>query len=234
LKLIKSILGGALAAGLMTFASDQAQASVVINNTLYSPLKIKLTIAAYNNKGVVTMVSVTSKQILKVLGYTNNAQLAVNTGGPIEIYDICIISKVAVLEDLSAEYIMTARINELLYTDSGGNNDSYKYSGSGILSLNFYNNPQISLGFPFFPPILDPNWRADSEAASDYWFEISGLYAYRTKLSAINGGKQNYSIGFNAKALSGLGYDVDLNAPNPTTVTGSASARGGYKIDVSN
>jgi len=42
MKITTGILGCALVAGLMTFASDKAQASVVIDNVVYASFNLKL------------------------------------------------------------------------------------------------------------------------------------------------------------------------------------------------
>lgn len=228
-KLIRITLGCVLIAGLVVFSAGQAQAGVVIDNTLYIPLNIKLVVGHTNKNGVVKKVSITSKDFLKFFGGSENDKLAIAVGNANA--EIVILNANSVL-NLSRQYPWTANFNELLNHSSEGKNGQVTYQSSGILSLNFYSNPQlVFLGGPALPPIINPiPDPALSKAASDYWFELSGLYSYREKGLAINGGRQHITASFKVGALSGTGYDVELGAPNPTTVTGRASASGSGKI----
>jgi hypothetical protein len=233
MKLITGILGCALAAGLMTFAADKAQAGVVIDNTLYSPLKIKVTFGYTDDKGVIKKMSITSKQVLKMFtppkgtDLPKNAKLAINTGDE-ENDHIFVITKNSVLEDLTAEGILTADLNELLNSSSNGKNDQFKYKETGILSLYFYSNPQFNEELIVNNPNLN---QSESEDSSDYWFEISGIYFYSERDSSAKSGKQSVSTSLkNSGVLSGDGYDVDLDYI--TTVKGSASAKGNGKLAV--
>lgn len=231
--MMNGIFGCALAAGLMTFAANQVQAGVVINNTLYSPLNLKLTLGVYNSKGDIKKMSVTSKQILKLLGYSKQTQLAINTGS-VENNDVYIITKDSVIRNLTADGILTADVNELLDDSTNGNNGQFNYNSSGVLSLNFYSDPQfienteVRAEITINPSSLD---QGASEDASDYWFEISGLYSYSEKGSAISkDGDRNISTKLKAATLNGVGFDTDLDAPSPTTVKGSATVKGNGKV----
>ena len=236
MKLIQGILSCALAAGLMTFAAEQAQAQtgVVIGNTLYSPLKIKVAIGVYNGKGAIKKVRVTSKEVLKMFGYKHSDRLVIDTGSINNNNDIYVISKNGAMENLTAEGYLTANLDELLDSSSNGKYGSFKYASSGILSLYFYSNPKFySIGSEFAPAISNSNInQAESQGASDYWFEISGVYNYGEKGSVVNHNKQTIGTKLNAAALSGVGHDVDLNDPLPTTVKGSAAAAGEGKIQL--
>ena len=234
MKMTNGILGCALVAGLMTFAAGNIQAGVVIGNTLYSPLKLKLTIGVYNSKDAIKKVSINSKEVLKMLGYSKDVNLAINTGN-VQNNDVFLINKDSVLEDLTSLGIMTVDVNELLDSLSDGNNGKFKYASSGIVSIYFYSNPQFFIEGKV--PLIANNPDLDqvaSEDASDYWFEISGLYSYTETGSAINGGKQKITNNLKSVGnLSGMGYDIDLNNPYPTTVKGPGSANGSGKLSVS-
>ena len=234
MKLIQGILSCALAVGLMAFATNQAQAGVVIGNTLYSPLKIKLVIGTYNKNGRIKKVSITARDVLKMLGYHNNVQLAINTGSSNNNKDdVVVINKDSVLENLTAEGILTADVNELLDSSTSGNSGRSTYNSSGVLSLSFYSNPQFIESAVVPRTVNNPNLdQGASEDASDYWFEISGLYSYTETRSAINGGKQNISTSLSAEVLSGVGHDVDLNAPYTVPVRGDVAAGGSGSVSV--
>ena len=230
MKLTTGILGCALVAGLMTFAADNAQAGVMINNALYSPLSLKLTIGVYNSKGQIKKVSVTSKQILKTLDLPKGSQLAINTGN-VENNEVYVITKDSVVGDLTANGILTADLNELL--DSGSKGDSkFKYQSSGVLTLNFYSDPQFVIAKSAAIAISNPDIdQAASEEASDYWFEISGQYAYSVNASVFDNHSQlKLSTNLKANELSGMGYDADLDSDYPTTVAGNVSAKGNGKV----
>ena len=234
MKMTSAILGCALVAGLMTFAAGNVHAGVVIGNTLYSPFKLKLTIGVYNSKDAIKKVSINSKEVLKMLGYSKNVDLAINTGN-VQNNDVYLINKDSVLEDLTTLGIMTVDVNELLDSTSNGNNGKFKYASSGIVSIYFYSNTQFFSESAVVPLIINnPNLdQAASEEASDYWFEISGLYSYSESGSAINGGKQKITTHLKSFGnLSGMGYDIDLNNPYPTTVKGTGSASGSGKLAV--
>ena len=234
MKLKHGLLGCALATGLMIFAAENAQAGIVIDNVLYSPLNIKVMVGVYNDSnGKITKVSITSKEVLKMLGYKGNVTLAINTGA-VESNDIYVISKDSVLENLTAEGILTADLNELLDYEDEGSNGQFKYNSSGILSLYFYSSPQFLVEVEQPLIVSNPNLdQAASEEASDYWFEISGQYAYTERGSAILGGKQDLHTGLKIVGnMSGTGHDVDLNSPYTTTVKGTATATGEGKVAI--
>ena len=243
MKQIKCILGCALAAGLMTFAPHQTQAGVVIGNQLYSPLKIKLTVGSFKANGSITKVSITSKEVLKLAGFPKNAKLAI-IEGMVNYNSIFVISKDTVLENLTAQGILTANLSELLDYPVYGTNGQFKYKSSGVLSLNFYSNPQFVIVPEALLFIGNPDIdQVASENASDYWFEVSGLYSYSENGSPIKNAKQasitaleqpigtrHISNTLKATSLSGTGFDIDLDAPSPTTVRGSVSASGSGKV----
>jgi hypothetical protein len=222
-KPFKSILSCALAVGLVALTFAQANASVMIDNVVYSPLKIKLTFWIYNNKGAAKRIGINSKEILKLLGYAKDVQLAINT----DVFnsDIVIINKSSELEDLTAEGILTEEVNDQLDSSNEGKKSRFIHKSAGLISLVFYSNPIRGFIPGAFPPVPNPNPDpVESEAASDFWFEISGFYFSIEKGSANTDGKQNISAILDATALSGIGYGRDLNTPNPTMLTGSASA----------
>jgi hypothetical protein len=233
MKLTQSILCCALATGLMVVAANQANAGVVIGNTLYSPLKIKLTVSAYNKNGKISKVSITSKEVLKMANAPKGSQLAIDSGvsNSDQIY---IITKDAVVENLTAQGYLTANLSEYLSNGTEKKNGGFSYSESGVISLNFYSSPQFfSVGAVVPNIIINPVDQSASRFASSYWFEISGLYSYSENGSAINSknGDQTINNKLTTGAMSGTGYDIDLD-PSSSTVSGEASAKGDGKIVV--
>src|SRR5882757_8689413 len=86
------ILGCALVAGLMIFASGKAQAKdLVVSNEVYATFNLKLSTQFVDQNNKLKKASITSKQYLKDLGFNENkVQLAVNTtskeAGLIEVF----------------------------------------------------------------------------------------------------------------------------------------------------
>src|ERR1700722_18520694 len=100
MKLIKGILGCALAAGLTTLVTSQAQASghVVIGDELYSPLNIKLVVSANDpDTGKIKQHSVNSKDALKDLGFTAKGEMFAIQIGDGGIGDVFVITKTEVI-----------------------------------------------------------------------------------------------------------------------------------------
>jgi len=214
------ILIVALAAGLMAFAADKARA-LVVENELFSPLNIKLSVSYYDAKGNIKQVRITSKDVLKEMGAPSGTTLAVE----FDSGDVFIITKTTVEDNLTAEGIVTANLSDTLDSEIDKDNGAYKYSEVGILELDVYDNPQFDEG-------LD---KPASEEASDEWFEITGYYNYNESGSAIdNSGNQKFSSKLKAKSLSGFGHDsaLDLDIPSTTVLTGSVTESGSGKLDV--
>ena len=201
MKMITGILGCALAAGLMTFAADKAEAGVNIGNELYSPLKIKVTAQYQDSNGKLKTMSVTGKDVLSELGYNNNVQLAEAAYGS---YDIWIINKDTLIRNLSTNDVLTLGTDYYTYSYSGKENE--KYTESGLASVDF-----------------------NSDMSYDY-FTISGPYTYSSKYGKTNkNGEYNFSENLNAKSLSGYGYFADLSESS-VVVTGSTSYSGSDKF----
>ena len=218
------ILMGALAAGLMAFAIDKAQA-VVIANELYTPLNIKLSVSYWDAKGNIKQARVTSKEVLKQVGAPKGTLLAVDFNAP---YDVFLINGKTLGTDLTTAGYVTMYASDTLNNQIDGKNGSYKYSEAGILELDVYSDPVFTGEIP----VLD---KGLSEAASSEWFEITGFYSYNERGSAADkNDNQKVSVKLKAKALSGFGHDsaMDLDIPSKTVLTGSASGKAGGKLPV--
>jgi hypothetical protein len=221
MKITAGILGCALAAGLMAFATDKAQA-VVIGNELYIPLNIKLSVSYYDANGNIKQARVTSKDVLKQVGAPKDTILAFDFSSP---WDVFLVNKTTVLTDLTDSGYVTMFWSDTLDNQINKGNGSYKYSEAGILEIDVYSDPVFTEG-------LD---KAASEENSSEWFEISGFYTYNGTGSAIdNNGNQKFSANYKAKALSGYGHDsvMDLDIPSTTVLTGKASGSASGKLSV--
>ena len=212
MKMTTGILGCALVAGLMTFAADKAQAGVVIGNTLYSPLKLKITVQ-YIKNGKVAKASVTAKQILKDLGWSDARQLAVSR----DTGDVWVLNKKALVTDISSypnDYLFV-NLNWYDYGYTGKNDNTY--NESGVAYVNFY----------------DDGYEANYKESSN-WFEISGAYTYKDVDGPVKNGSYQDNESMKANALSGDGYfsNVDFDYGS-VPVTGSASYNGNGKLAVS-
>ena len=213
MKTINGILGCALVAGLMTFAPSQSQAGVVGDDgVLYSPISLKLTISKLNNNDKISTQTVTSKEVLKELGYNSDVVLAIS----LDTGDIVIINKKggSVIRDLTDEGVMSVDINEFLNDFKSSDKGSSTYNSSGLVDITFNNSPAVSLAV----------------ATSSDSFDVSGAYTGTIKTSNISkDGDQNVSTKAQAKALSGQGNFSELY-PDDTVVTGSATVKGSGKI----
>lgn len=203
MKITTGILGCALVAGLMAFASDKAQAGTVINNVLYSPVKLKLT-TTYNKNGKLSKMSITSKEVLKDLGYnTGQVKLAVDN----DVEDVWLINKDTTIKDLTTNNIMGFDYSWYSYAYSG-NNDS-KYIENGTFELWFYDT--------------------GSESEWSNYFDISGIYTFNDSYGKTDkNGYYNEKESYKANNLSGEGYFSDIG--DYTTVSGNFSSKGSGKI----
>ena len=71
----KIIVNSVLAAGLLAFAPNQSQAGSTIDQSMVSPLQVKLVGQYVNNKNKIVKVTITSKDILFDLGAPKGSQL---------------------------------------------------------------------------------------------------------------------------------------------------------------
>lgn len=243
MKLNKIITGCALALGLAAFATDNTQAGVVIGNTLYTPLNVKGFIAYNDAKtGKIERAKLDTKTFLKLFGFPKGDQLAIVIGAG-GAGDVFLINKDTVLQDLTVGgyvFVTTAEVVD----HASGTNNSEKYTSSGILTLNAYSNPQFTNVNSGAVPGLQNNAVSQvvasgfdqiaSEAASDYWLEVDGLYNYvETATAPDKNGKskqttklQSTNFAGQTTELSGQGYDIDLsdiNVPVSASLTGAGS-----------
>jgi hypothetical protein len=215
MKLIKGILGCALAAGLTTFAANQAQAGTVISvngtNILFSTVNLKLVVSFENDKGKISKKTVTSKQVLKDIGFNSNVALAID--GKFNAYVINTKSK-TILENLTAAEILTINPEEpTLETSKEGKNGAFTENVSGIIDID-----------------LD----VDNEIAFDE-FESTGVYNATAKVSSFkkDSDLQNLNTSAQVSALSGTGvFDDSAVDDDDVVITGGASVKGSGSVIV--
>jgi hypothetical protein len=217
MKLVQGVLGCALAAGLMTFAADNSQAAV-IENTIFAPINIKLTVYYVASNGKIKAATLISKDVLKLLNYPKGDQLALATsdGADFDNGDVCIINKDTLVDDLTADGYMVANLNSLVDSNSSKDNGSFRDSSAGSFAFDFYSDAGDDL---------------DDGLDSDYWFELTGAYTSKASGSAIRSGKQSVSVSFSGKA-DGQGFDVDLDDSGDLPIIGSSWASGSGKVTV--
>ncbi|HXI69028.1 MAG TPA: ice-binding family protein [Verrucomicrobiae bacterium] len=124
MKLTTGLLGCALAAGLMTFATNKAQANLVIDNTVYAPFKLKLS-TQYMDGNKHKKASITSKDFLKDEGYNNKVQLVVNT----DTFDIWVVNKDTLVANLSSDDTLSIFFSDSQTTQPNPKKESYKETG---------------------------------------------------------------------------------------------------------
>jgi hypothetical protein len=200
---LNSILGCALAAGLMAFAADKAQA-VVISNQLYIPFNLKLK-GTYNDAGKMKKSSFTSKNALTDAGFNGKVTLALGPGTGENTFDVYVIQNNGknsnVIADLSTNGVMSVEPSGIVFTDKG---NTHTEAGTVSVFLDTANAPLFT---------------------SDDDFELDGLYTF--KFTDNGNGKVNSS--FKATSLSGEGFigDIDESA----ALEGSASGSGSGTIE---
>jgi hypothetical protein len=229
MKLHKIISSCALALGLAAITTGNAQASVVITNTLYTPLNVKA-IITYNDHrtGKLRQTSVNTKNFLKAFGHAGDRLVvSIGTSGA---GDVFIVKGDKIVEDLTVGGYAFLTTDELV-NHSSGNNKREQYTASGILTLNAYSNPvftnvavsvrsgsQNSAVSQLVGSGFD---QAASEAASDVWLEVSGPYTYTETLTVPGkNGKTKEMIDLKSTDLSGQGFDLKLSGLNLPVAAG--------------
>jgi hypothetical protein len=218
MKMINGIVGCTLVAGLMAFAPSQSQAAnngnvVGTDGQLYSPIKLKLVISKQNKNNKFGQQTVTSKTVLKELGYNSSVVLALGLNE-----DVVIINKKsgAIIANLTTNGTMTVSADQYLSSNKSNNGKS-SYKSSGLLYVNFDSSGGLN------------NDSVVSEIAADS-FTIQGVYSGSLSTSKPKNGLYNVNTNAKAKSLSGYGYFPDIYSYGDTVVTGSASVKGNGKI----
>jgi hypothetical protein len=212
LNFMKQILGCMLAVGLMTFATHKAQAGVVLGGQFYIPMNLKFVVSYYDGNGKLKKLTVTTKDLLLLLGFAKNDKVV--RSGPGDIY---VVDKNVIVSDLTAGGYLTMNFNNLLSNETDANNsDAFTFTEAGMLSVNFYS---------------DGRQDESNGHGSDFWFEISGDYTGSVKVSATKDNQQTQKIDFKSSALNGDGFDVDVfnvnSANSPSVpVAGNVSGNG--------
>ena len=210
------ILMCALAAGLMAFASDKAQATV-INTNLYTPLTIKATVSyiASANTNKIKQATITSKQILAYEGSPKGTTLAIGPGTGTNNADVYLISKTNVIADLTTKGYFNFNPTNLIETATGTKGTTaYKRSEAGVITIDFYSGKFTGANFQ----------------ENTYAYELTGTYTYNESDSAAVNGLVKKSSNFSSSNLGGFGYaklldDVDNYLPLSGSASGSASGK---------
>jgi hypothetical protein len=214
MKLTQGILGCALAAGLMAFASGQAQANDVIDNALYLPLNLKASVTfTINNKP--KKVSLSNKiLIVDILELPKDTKLMVSD----DTGDVWAFSKENAPEDLTADGVLTITNTQI----GSGTVKGIAETDTGTTEIDFYDEPQFDTG-------LD---KVASEDNSDNWFEITGTYTLTHSEAAPKKGLSKVSDSFSAKGLTGSGFFDEVDAEIVPLTNGSVSAKGSGSLEV--
>ena len=204
MKLIKGILGCALAAGLTTFAANQAQAGAgtVIDGELYSIVNLKLVVNYEGDNGKISKKTVTSKQVLKDIGYSSNVALAIDSD-----YDFYVINtkNKTILEYLTEEGAMTAtNLTSIVYAEKETQN-TYTETSLGTLGILFNDD------------------NADEDINYDYFY-VTGSYSGSVKYNDQKNGNYKESTSVKVSGLAGKGYFEQID--DDALVTGSATVKG--------
>jgi hypothetical protein len=217
MKLNKLIMGCALATGLMTFATVQSQAGIVIGNSVYAPLSLKMTYNYIDSNGKTKKMSGTNKDILNYWEYTKangfpKAQLAINT----DTGDVWVIYKdgdsyVTWYNETEGEYLWANTTTyDSYWSGYTGDNIESKGNETGLVNVQYYSD----------------GWWTDSY----YTFDADGTYTSKWSQSDYNSDYiYKYKTSFKTSNLSGSGYNWDID--QTCDVTGKASASGNGKVE---
>ncbi len=214
MKLIQGVLGCALAAGLMAFATDKAQANDVIDGTLYLPLNLKgsvtFTINSKSKKATLTDKVITED----VLELPKDTKLMVSD----DTGDVWAFNKENEPEDLTSEGVLTITDNQ-----TGSSSKGTVVTHTGTTEIDFYDNPQ------FDGPDLD---KGASETNSSNWFEITGNYTLKHSEGTENSkGLIKISDSFSATGLSGDAFFGEAEDSIVPLIKGSVTAKGSGSVE---
>jgi hypothetical protein len=146
MKIITGIMSCALATGLMTFASNNAQAAegsssgnIVIDNTLYSPLTVKLTVKYVDDNDKIKQASETSKDLLDDLGYdTSQVKLCLGVDG-----DVYVVNK----KNGDATDVSNEELDNNMFVDTEEQLSTTKSSGSDDNKVTYQSEGQVEVEF---------------------------------------------------------------------------------------
>jgi hypothetical protein len=216
MKLTHGILGCALAAGLVGFATEKAQANDVINNVIYAPLTVKIsatfTVGSKSKKGTLT-----DKVLLNdILEFPKGDKLVVSA----ETGDVWVITKQGELdEDLTEEGIVTVNTDQ-----TGGSEKGDTETETGTTQIAFYDDPT------FFDGTYINGF---SEEDSADWFEVTGTYTIKQSEGNVNSkGSFKESDAFTSKDLAGSGrFDITTDDNTVQISKSSVSSKGSGSIE---
>jgi hypothetical protein len=211
MKLIKGILGCALAAGLTTFVSTQAQAGTVIDGELWSTVNLKLLITYNSSDTKISKKTVTSKQVLKELGYNSSVVLAVEEIDGNFIFGVINTKNKTVIQFLTdtedpSEGILTANPSGPVVSTTKEGKNSLTQTAGGTIEI-----------------IYDSEFD-ENEATIDDSFDIEGVYAAQLKETS-----KNTSTNVKISGLSGTGFFGEID--DDAVVTGSATVKGNGQVE---
>ena len=233
MKLKTLILTCTLAAGLAGFIPVTAQAGPVIDSTIYTPLNIKFQIQYNDSKGRVREASLTSKDLLKLMGFSSKDKFATDYDGLGDDANVFVLENNSAIADLSTNGTFTIDFNNIVVKqDQSGKNGSFTGSEKGVLSLNFDFSQFIQ------PTVITQ----DVPSGNEYIFEATSVYFFQETGAAIKNGNQKITTKLDAIRTVGDGGEstvvpgVQPDVSNPTdsdflikagTVSGSGSGTSG-------
>lgn len=216
MKISKIVTGCTLAAGLMVFASVQAQAqiiasnnvadSIVASNDVVIPIMVKATVLSLNDKSKMQKVSFSDKDLLNSVGAPAGSTLAYWQG------NIVVIFNNAVWQDLTTAGIASFVLTALSDKTTTGKNGSSKSAEVGTCSLAFFSSGDTN------------NVTNNADA-----FEATGTYAASVTTSVGNNNNNGgATIKFKTSDMSGVAFDRSSGTTLPVNaiVTGSTSGKG--------
>jgi hypothetical protein len=203
------VLMCALAAGLMAFSADKAQASskLVIGGSLYVPISIKGTFSYDAGAGKIKQKTTTSKEVISKLGYAKGTMLAI---GPSS--DVYAIKDGVVLANLTTLGYFSFSTSGTVDTTTGALPAKGIESEAGVVTLDFASG--VAALNPDLVDLID----------NDVAFNVTGTYTLKDTHSAVVSGLYKDSIKFSSKNLGGLSWITAVGQTMP--VSGSMSGSG--------
>ena len=216
MKLIHGIVGCALAAGLtaITLPAEAANASII-----YTKLNLNLMVQYNDSKGTIHEATITSKDLLKLLGFPKKDELVTDYDGFGDPAGVFVLDKGVIVADLTSAGVLSIDFSKVVNKrQDEGKNGSFIQSEKGDISLSFDFSGSSTQAF------VVP--KGTSEAPpSVFSFDCSGVYTWEAIGSGVKKGEQKIATALTAHSFVGNGFDSNL-APTTPAIQSNAKTPG--------
>ena len=205
MKLISSIVGCALAAGL-TVGTLQAGGPGAI---VYTKLNFNLMVQYNDAKGIIHEATITSKDLLKLVGFPKDGLVTDYASGFGDPADVFVIDKNGIVADLTTEDILSVGFTKVVNKrQSTGKNGSFDESEKGVISFSFdftgSSTQTLAVAEGSAPPPTD-----------EFSFDCSGFYYWEAIGGAVKKGEQKVATAITSNTYAGNGFDSTIAPATP-------------------